>query len=251
MDQTVSPIIVRVFRTLRRIARKIRQSTPFEIRIRRKSTEVIKRYGIQDWFRDSPQSRPYQLQAVRTIRKQVPKDATILETGCGIGQTFVVLHRYGYRSFIGIEADHQTVRAAKEFLAAFRVEAKVIHDDGLNATTWIDTSSIDVYLPLNWTHYTPHLARVFDVGFSVLKDRGLMIIDIINKDFVSSSHQDMEPYHNSYKYRYSKTEVLSLARAKGFSVEYVSRPFLWRWLMYFRKSLSPLSETRRTAGRPT
>ena len=233
MDQTVSPIIVRVFRTLRRIARKIRHSTPFEIRIRGKSAEVVERYGIQDWFRGSPQS--YQIHAVRYIRKHVPKDATFLETGCGIGRTFVVLHRYGYRHFIGIEADHQTVRAAKEFLAAFRVEAKVIHDDGLNATTWIDTPSIDVYLPLGWTNSIPHLARVFDVGFSVLKDSGLMIIDIINKDFFSSSLQDMETYHNSYKYKYSKAEVLSLARAKGFSVEYVSRPFLWRWLMFFRK----------------
>ena len=149
-----------------------------------------------------------------------------------------MLHRYGYRSFIGIEADHQTVRAAKEFLAAFRVEAKVIHDDGLNATTWIDTPSIDLYLPLNWTHYTPNLARVFDIGFSVLKDGGLMVIDIVNKDFVSSSLQDMETYHKSYKYRYSKAEVLSLARAKGFSIEYISRPLLWRWLMCFRKSKS-------------
>jgi len=208
----------------------------------RKSAEVVQRYGIQDWFRGGPQS--YLIHVVRYIRKHIPKDATILETGCGIGRTFVLLHRHGYRSFIGIEADHQTVRAAEEFLTAFRIEAKVIHDDGLNATTWIDSSSTDVYLPLNWTHDTPHLARVFDVGFSVLKDSGLMIIDIINKDFVSSSLQDMETYHNSYKYRYSKAEVLSLARAKGFSVEYVSRPFLWRWLMCFRKSLSPLSKTR-------
>ena len=208
MDQTVPPIIVRVFRTLRKIAREIRYSTPFEIRIRRKSAEVVGRYGIQDWFCGNPQ--PYQTHAVRYIRKHVPKDATILETGCGIGRTLVVLHRYGYRSFIGIETDHQTVRAAREYLAAFRVEAKVIHDDGLNAATWIDTSSIDVYLPLNWTHYTPHLARVFDIGFSVLTDSGLMIIDIINKDFVSSSLQDMETYHNSYPYRYSKAEVFQM-----------------------------------------
>ncbi len=247
----VSLIILRVFRALRRIAKKIRHSTPLEIRIRRKSAEVVKRYGIHDWFCVSPQSHDYHLHAVRYIRKHVPKDSTILETGCGIGQTFVVLHKYGYHSFIGIEANHQTVRAAEEFLTVLRVEAKVIHDDGLNATTWIDPSSIDVYLPLNWTHSTPHLAKVFDIGFSVLRDSGLMIIDIINKDFVSSSLQDMETYHNSYKYRYSKAEVLSLARARGFSVEYVSRPFLWRWLMCFRKSLSPLSETRRTTGRST
>ena len=146
---------------------KLRLWKSFDKLMLERSVDVVDQYSLQKWFRKTPMMRRYHVDIVDYIRSNVSKEAFFLETGCGIGQTFVVLSRDGYRNFTGVEKDWSTVLAARDFLNSFKVEAEVIYGDGLMADTWVTPCSKDVYLPLNWTYFTSRMDVVFEIGIKV------------------------------------------------------------------------------------
>ena len=200
----------------------------------RRSGAVVDRYGLQKWFRKIPAMRQYHVDIVKYIQSNVLKNVSFLETGCGIGQTFVVLNRCGYSNFVGIEKDWSTATAARDFLSSYGIDAKIIHDDGLGADKWVSPQSMDVYLPLNWTYFTPEFERVFDIGVNVLKRDGLMVIDIIRDDYSPSTPKEARGYDN-YPQKHSIEEIIRLAASKGLTLDRLDECYGARSNLYLKR----------------
>ncbi len=213
---------------------RIKCSLPFNKTLLERSAQVAEEYNLERWFRKIPPMRPYHSGAVRAVKNIMHKGSVVLETGCGIGQTFVMLSRYGYKDFIGIEKNSATYHAAYKFLSLYGIKARLFNDDGLNALKHISEDSIDVYLPLNWAHETPQLESVFDIGYKVLRPGGLMIIDIIRDDFKPYYKKEIIIYA-MYRYKRSVKEIRDLAVRKRFNILGLDERYGSRFNIYLKK----------------
>ena len=199
-----------------------------------RSKYLVEKHGIQPWFVKIPQRRNYHVAVVKYLRKNVHRDALVLETGCGMGQTMVVLHRYGFRRFIGVEKDKATLDAARELTSSYGIDVRLIHASGESYAGWEIAGEVDVYLPLNWTYFTPRIDGVLEAGLRVLEPGGLLIIDVIRNDYIAPNDREMRIYRDSYPYKRDPKEVLSLARSLGYRLEAADHGFGWRSLLFFR-----------------
>lgn len=212
---------------------KARLLLPENRRMRDRSQYVIEKYNLQGWFRKVPAQRLYLTSIIDYIRRNVRQDAQILETGCGIGRTFVLLARVGFRNFIGIENDGPTCRAADEFLKLYGLHADLHHADGLDALECLKGKKVDVYLPLNWTYMTPAFNEVFAIGRKALTPGGLMVVDVIRDDFICSSAKEVATYAR-YLHKYSLDQVRQIAARHGFDLISFDERFGARVNVYLR-----------------
>jgi SAM-dependent methyltransferase len=207
----------KVFASFRSLFGRLKLLLPSQRLMRERSAYVIDKYGLQGWFKKVPSQRFYHTSIISFLKDRVPKDAVFLETGCGIGRTFVLLAQSGFRRFIGIEKDAATHRAAQEFLSLYKIKAELYNDDGLNALGYLNGKKVDVYMPLNWTYEIPQFERIFDVGREALRPGGWMIVDIIRSDFVPATSKEQIVF-DRYRYKRSVDQVRRIATEKGFEV---------------------------------
>ena len=224
--------------TLRAWRHRLKCRTRFNKTMLARTTAVVDEYGIQDWFLSIPAMRDYHCGAVTFLRHHTARRErarlTVLETGCGIGQTFVVLARDGFQEFIGVECHRRTWEAAHKFLEMYGIHARLINGDGRRISDWVDDGSVDVYLPLNWTCVCPGIETVFQGAWRVLRPRGLMAIDVVRDDFVPASDKEAAPYER-YPYKYPLSDIRSLAESTGFDV-LACGDYRWRCNFYLQKA---------------
>jgi hypothetical protein len=80
-------------------------------------------YKFDSWHISSIESRQYCLDVVHYINSTIKSDETVVEIGCGLGETIASIHcfsKYGY------DQSHQVIRAAKfinrnKYIANFKV----------------------------------------------------------------------------------------------------------------------------------
>ncbi len=236
--ETRVPLASALVRRLREWRHRLRSGTRFNRVMQERTAAVVEEFGIQDWFLSIAALRDYHCAAVRFLTRRYPargrREMVVLESGCGIGQTFVILAKHGFSNFIGVEADEATCRAARKFLGLYGIDAPVFHGDGREIGRWADAGSVDIYLPLNWTYFVPDLERVFETGAQVLKPGGLLVVDVVRDDFTPSTAKDAAAY-DGYPFKHSLEEVRALAQSVGLA-EAGCEGFKWRWNFYFTRT---------------
>ena len=178
--------------------------------------------------------RLYRREILEYIGQCFPRDSLILESGCGLGQTMVVLWKKGFRRFVGVEADEPTSRACQELLRMYSIPAQIFNGDGREVSKWIEPESIDLYLPLGWTDKIPDLERVFESGCEVLRKGGHLIIDVIDQDYQPIDEAERKIFE-LYPYLRDVNQSIRLAEQHGLELIRRDDQFGSIINLYFRK----------------
>lgn len=159
--------------------------------------------NIHEYFQDLYPLDQFNLDL---IRKRISGAATILELGCGSGQYISELSYY-YK-VIGIDNNKKMIKRAKDGKGRF------IEDDMLNIDRYFENKSLNLIYSFNNSlanlNSYKDLKRLFKKIEKLLKDDGVIIIEIFNENLIIKNKN----YYNFqkrvgdliYSLRYSKNK---------------------------------------------
>jgi SAM-dependent methyltransferase len=159
-----------------------------------------------------------------------PKDARILEVGCGTGHNLEMLRRFGRVE--GIEVDP----AARE-LATLRL-GQPIMDAPLPMLTGVPDRAYDMVAILDVIEHIDEDVAGMRALASKMKPRAKMLITVPAFPWMWSAHDVV----NHHKRRYTRGTLRALVSDAGLKLEMMS---------WFNSLLFPLAATARLAGRMT
>ncbi|MGQ0659782.1 class I SAM-dependent methyltransferase [Sphingosinicella sp.] len=159
-----------------------------------------------------------------------PKDARILEVGCGTGHNLEMLNRFGRVE--GIEVDP----AARQ-LASMRL-GQPIMDAPLPALPGVPNRAYDMIAILDVIEHIDEDVAGMRALAGKLKPGAKMLITVPAFPWMWSAHDVV----NHHKRRYTKSTLRALVDEAGLKLEMMS---------WFNSLLFPLAATARLAGRMT
>jgi SAM-dependent methyltransferase len=166
------------------------------------------------------------------VLNRVPKDATVHESGCGLGQWLIYLHRIGYENLYGIDFAQKTIQRVQKLYPFIHfkygnIKKTDYDDDTFDALlTWsvVDhlgrtdlSDTLDDYRRIlkkeglifiavpykNWLYYSPWL-KLVKIVFNNRKFRKLIGLKEIKGQFI--------------QYFFSRKELISLLKKRKFEI---------------------------------
>lgn len=163
-------------------------------------------------------------------RIQLPKDAHILEIGCGTGHNLEMLARFGRVD--GIEIDE----AARD-IASGRLGHKVM-DSPLPELPGIEDRSYDLVAILDVLEHVEQDREALASIARKLRPGGKLLITVPAFPWMWSAHDEV----NHHKRRYTRATLRKVIGESGLELEMMS---------WFNSLLFPLAAAARLAGRVT
>jgi SAM-dependent methyltransferase len=160
----------------------------------------------------------------------LPKDARILEIGCGTGHNLPMLARFG-------QVDAIEIDAAAGAIASKRL-GKPVGSAPLPELTGVERHSYDMIAVLDVVEHVEDDVGALQAMAECLKPGGKILITVPAHQWMWSAHDVV----NHHKRRYSKRTLTDALRAAGLK---------WRKLGYFNSLLFPAAVAARIAGRLT
>ena len=190
--------------------------------------EVIDSCGAQPWFKWRYSTLGDHGQYIGWIYKNIPEDAYMLSTGCGVGFTPIILEKSGYTNIYAADIDEKSIAAAR-ILATKQSKIHFMVDDSLHPSEDLQVQfdlveAIGFLMLIEGLSYTDF----FNCYNAKMKKDGVLIIDVIDKAYNNIPGNDINSADRSkptsqqrpseYKTRLSSEEVRQLARQSGFLV---------------------------------
>ena len=160
----------------------------------------------------------------------LPKDARILEIGCGTGHNLPMLTQFGTVDAIEIDP------AARD-IASKRL-GKPVSDAPLPALPGIERGAYDMIAVLDVVEHIEDDVAALEAMKECLKPGGKILIAVPAHQWMWSAHDTVNHHHR----RYSKTSLKAAIDAAGLTP---------KKLGYFNSLLFPLAAAARVAGRIT
>lgn len=160
----------------------------------------------------------------------VPKDARILEIGCGTGHNLPMLAAFGTMDAIEIDP------AARE-IASERL-GKPVSASPLPALPGIERGAYDLIAVLDVIEHIEDDVAALKAMASCLKPGGKILITVPAHEWMWSAHDSVNHHHR----RYSKASLRKAIAAAGLRASKLG---------YFNSLLFPLAAAARVAGRIT
>ncbi|MDF0486887.1 class I SAM-dependent methyltransferase [Sphingomonas sp. H39-1-10] len=160
----------------------------------------------------------------------LPKDARILEIGCGTGHNLPMLAQFGTVEAIEIDP------AARE-IASQRL-GKPVGAAPLPALTGVERGAYDLIAVLDVVEHIEDDVAALKAMAQCLKPGGKILITVPAHQWMWSAHDTVNHHHR----RYSKASLAKAIGAAGLKA---------RKLGYFNSLLFPLAAASRIAGRLT
>lgn len=161
----------------------------------------------------------------RSVRP--PRDARILEIGCGTGHNFAMLGRFGHVD--GIETD-AAARAAAEASLGRKIDSAPLPElNGLQPASYDLVAVLDVIEHVD--EDVASLARMAEL----LRPSGAILITVPALPWLWSAHDEA----NHHKRRYTKASLKAAIAGAGLGT---------RAIGYFNSLLFPLAAAKRLAG---
>lgn len=196
---------------------------------------ILEKFGVQSWFKYIHRSRETRWdiwQPCEWIRSNVPSDAFILETACGVGFNLIWLAENGFSNLCGFDIDDAAINAGLELSksAAYPIEMWV--DDAICPVSKV-SMTFDVIVALNWTMLLDEfqLDSFLGIYSNRLRSDGLIILDVIDAEY---GNVDGHEFHTSdgnldeakrrpseYRRRFSHQEVEKSAKKCGLNMHHV------------------------------
>nr|WP_315382614.1 class I SAM-dependent methyltransferase [uncultured Sphingomonas sp.] len=158
----------------------------------------------------------------------VPKDAKILEIGCGTGHNLPMLGAFG-------EVDAIEIDPAAREIASARL-GKPVGASPLPELTGVQPGSYDLIAVLDVVEHIEDDVAALKAMASVLKPGGKILITVPAHQWMWSAHDVV----NHHKRRYSKATLLASLEKAGLK---------WRKLRWFNSLLFPVAVAARFAGK--
>ncbi|WP_066725336.1 class I SAM-dependent methyltransferase [Sphingomonas pituitosa] len=158
----------------------------------------------------------------------VPKDARILEIGCGTGHNLPMLGAFG--EVDAIEIDPAAAAIASERLG------KPVGSSPLPDLTGVEPGSYDLIAVLDVVEHIDDDVGALKAMARVLKPGGKILITVPAHQWMWSAHDTV----NHHKRRYSKGTLLAALEKAGLK---------WRKLRWFNSLLFPVAVAARFAGK--
>lgn len=158
----------------------------------------------------------------------VPKDARILEIGCGTGHNLPMLGAFG--EVDAIEIDPAAAAIASERLG------KPVGSSPLPDLTGVEPGSYDLIAVLDVVEHIEDDVGALKAMARVLKPGGKILITVPAHQWMWSAHDTV----NHHKRRYSKGTLLAALEKAGLK---------WRKLRWFNSLLFPVAVAARFAGK--
>ena len=116
----------------------------------------------------------------RLMDEQIPRNARVLEVGCGTGQLSNFLGMQSSRRVIGSDMCLHSLRLAKDFRDRWRIKGANFMQMNLFKPA-LKTASFDVVMSMGVLHHTADPRGAFESIARVLKPGGFIIIGLYNK----------------------------------------------------------------------
>ena len=158
----------------------------------------------------------------------VPKDAKILEIGCGTGHNLPMLGAFG-------EVDAIEIDPAAREIASARL-GKPVGASPLPELTGVEPGSYDLIAVLDVVEHIEDDVAALKAMASVLKPGGKILITVPAHQWMWSAHDVV----NHHKRRYSKGTLLAALEKAGLK---------WRKPRWFNSLLFPVAVAARFAGK--
>ncbi|WP_084583472.1 class I SAM-dependent methyltransferase [Sphingomonas azotifigens] len=158
----------------------------------------------------------------------VPKDAKILEIGCGTGHNLPMLGAFG-------EVDAIEIDPAAREIASARL-GKPVGSSPLPDLTGVEPGSYDLVAVLDVVEHIEDDVGALQAMARVLKPGGKILITVPAHQWMWSAHDVV----NHHKRRYSKRTLLASLEKAGLT---------WRKLRWFNSLLFPVAVAARFAGK--
>ncbi len=160
----------------------------------------------------------------------LPKDARILEIGCGTGHNLSMLARFGAVDAIEIDAESRAI--AEQRLG------RPVGDAPLPQLPGVERGAYDLVAVLDVVEHIEDDVAALAAMKSLLKPGGKVLIAVPAHQWMWSAHDVVNHHHR----RYSKKTLAAVICAAGL------KPVKMRW---FNSLLFPLAAAARIAGRLT
>ena len=160
----------------------------------------------------------------------LPKDARILEIGCGTGHNLPMLAAFGTVDAIEIDPAARDIASARL--------GKPVGAAPLPELTGVERGSYDLIAVLDVVEHIADDVAALKAMAECLKPGGKILITVPAHQWMWSAHDVVNHHHR----RYSKAGLTSVIRAAGLEP---------RKLGYFNSLLFPLAAAARLAGRLT
>lgn len=181
--------------------------------------------GTKDNYKASPTWR-----LLDWIRKNISKDAKILETGTGIGINLFWLEEHGFKNLYGFDFDEKAILTGQAIAQEKGFCTDLFVDNGLNPKYADAKGQFDLVFGLNWIFLVEQfdLATYFSWCKTILKPEGYLIIDTIDRsyDLVPNNQYSTNDWNkpveqrkpSQYVKRYSYKEFIETAEKNGYKI---------------------------------
>ena len=178
------------------------------------------------WYR----ARRTVLQALIERAIRLPKDARVLEVGCGTGHNLKMLERFG--TVDGVEIDSEARALAEERLGRKISSARLPQLRGIPKAHYDLVAALDVV-----EHVDDDRAAIAGLA-SLLKPSGKLLLTVPAHQWMWSAHDEL----NHHKRRYSKRRFAKLIEGSPLRLDKIG---------YFNSFLFPLAIGARFAAKLT
>ncbi len=186
--------------------------------------QLVEKYvpeNEQQYFLRSQEGR-YQNRFYLMFFKNIPKDAKILNIGCGTGTDPLCLHNRGYTDITGIDIDENMLKVATKrcpFAKLFKASAYELpfQDNTFDIVTMIATNEF-----LDANKAFKEASRVLKSGgkiyfenFNTLINKDLKKVPFIkkfittNKDYFTYYHLEIEKIATTHSFKITKTGIFT------------------------------------------
>ena len=160
----------------------------------------------------------------------LPRDARILEIGCGTGHNLAMLARFGTVEAIEIDADARAIASQRL--------GRPVGDAPLPALPGVERHAYDLVAVLDVVEHIEDDVAALSAMATLLKPGGKILIAVPAHQWMWSAHDRVNHHHR----RYSKRTLKAAIAAAGLTPAR---------LTYFNSLLFPLAAAARIAGRLT
>jgi len=148
-----------------------------------KYADFIKPAELIDWCAEVSPHRTKRV--VKTLRMYKPRNAKVLDLGCGTGLNTVGIAK-AFPNTVAVDVDEQVIKPAKEFLKKFNLKVPVLTYDGKKLP--FKKNSFDLIACVEVFEHAPDYDKLLKEAARVLKPDGVLHITAPNKWWPIEGH---------------------------------------------------------------